>query len=180
MKRLIVILLGLSFVLLVSVAAEGRTQTAAKESEGYHHLLMLDQREAGEHAKALHHYVLHHANALDRAIVAKHVDELGRNLQGMRDELTKLEEVSKGEVPIPRQLTQIREHQTKAMRIFETLKSEAQKPALNAEALQFISSDLYGTLRLASGQHNKTMTKLGIREPTPPHPCALPEQQAFL
>ncbi len=168
MKRLILSLLGLGFVLVASVGAQSRAPTAARESEGYHHLLMLDQREAAEHAKVLHHYVLNHAKELDRAIVAKHVDEIDRNLQGVRDELTKLEEASKGESTISKQLTLIREHQTKAMGIFETLKAEAQKPTLNADRLKYVSSDLYQTLRSASGEHNKTMAKVGVREPSQP------------
>ena len=49
-------------------------------------------REAAEHAKTLHHYATVHGEHLDKAVVTKHVDELTKNLDGVKTELGSVEQ----------------------------------------------------------------------------------------
>jgi hypothetical protein len=150
--------------MLIAIAA----QKAPVKTEGVHHLLMLDQREAVEHSKTLHHYVLNHKTSMERPIVAKHVDEIGRNMQGMWDELSKLQETTEKTAPEYAQLATIREHQLRARAAFDQLKLEADKTPLDPDKLALSSADLYKALQGASTEHKKAMSKAGIPEPTEP------------
>jgi hypothetical protein len=167
MKRVIGIL-TMAGVLLFAVGAQGRLSKLANGTDGYHHLLMLDQREAAEHLKALHFYAQQSDNALDPAIVSRHVDELGRNLTGMREEISRLEQVTLSGVSVAPQLADVRLNQERAAALVENLKAAAEQPSPRPEQIRSISFDAYQYLRTASAEHGRVMSKLGVREPMQP------------
>src|SRR5512143_3422410 len=92
MKRLLAALALLGGCLVFGIsAADTGTPSNVDHRSGYFHLLLLDQREAMEHVKALHEYADHHGDALDPLVLCRHVDDLGRNIQGMQDDLVMIE-----------------------------------------------------------------------------------------
>ncbi len=169
MKRLITVLSLLGCAILVIAVAQGQVRKTDRNGEGYHHLLLLDQREAVEHAKSLNFYVRHHAPDLDHQVLVKHIDELGRNLTGMQDELGKVEEVASTEKKsIAPDVAEIKNHQLKARLEFEALRLEAQKEKPEPIRLEAKSLAIYDELKQADAHHHKIMRAHGVREADEP------------
>jgi hypothetical protein len=169
MKRLLGILLLVGCVGIALAVTGGQATKVQGAGDAYHILLMLDQRETVEHAKALNYYLHHRTGDLDRDVLGKHVDELSRNLTGMQDELEKIENRASFEkVSLPPQVAQIREAQLGARLEFEALKMEALKPDADVTRLEAKSLAIYDQLRLAAKLHEKMMETLRVELPGDP------------
>jgi hypothetical protein len=173
MKRTILGIVLVACAVLLSGAAPAK-MTAAKPAvapgEEYHHLLMLDVREAVQHAKTLHHYAQAHARHLDKGVVMKHVDELSKNLEGVRTNLTDLAQNvgTKDKEATDEHLAAIRADQEKASGELDLLKAEAAKEAPDASLIVAKSKAIYTAMSSADTRHRKTMAKHGIHEPAAP------------
>lgn len=170
MKRLIV---GIAAAALFAAgAALAVTPTKATKhvpvpGEEYHHLLMLDMREAAEHAQVLRHYAESHGAHLDKAVVMKHVDELSKNLDGVRTELADLEQKipATDKTSIDPQLTNIRTQEQAARGDLETLKAEAAKETPDAAVIGEKSKAIYAAMSAAKQHHQRAMAKRRVHEP---------------
>lgn len=166
MKRLIALLAVAGCLALALAVVQSQAAKPQPKFEGYHQLLLLDQREAIQHAKVLDVYVRHHAQDLDPEVLAKHIDELGRNLTGMQNELERIEGIDLVEKKaLDPQAAEIRDHQLKARLEFEALKLEAKAEKPNPEKIQMKAIVIYNELRQADAHHHKVMEAAGVREP---------------
>ena len=143
---------------------------APVKGEGYHHLLALDVREAAEHAKTLHHYAVVHREHLDKAIVTKHVDELAKNLDGVKTELGSVEQsVEPAEKSkVETNLATIRAENDRAQTALDALKAEVAKEQPSATVIADQSKLIYSAMITAEGHHQKAMAKRGVAEPKKP------------
>lgn len=160
-------LLVAAVVVLAAGAALAATSTHMVKGEESHHLLMLDVREAATHAKTLNHYAGTHAKDLDKAVLMKHIDELTRNLEGIRTELGDVEQKmgSTDKAKVEKDLATIRTEEEKAWRDLETLKTEAAKPTPDPNVIEFQSKAILSAMRTADQRHNQVMVKRGVHEP---------------
>jgi FKBP-type peptidyl-prolyl cis-trans isomerase len=173
MKRLFtgaLVLIGvLSIAGLALGAAPGKGKAPAKGEE-YHHLLALHVREAAEHAKALHHYAIVHREHLNKAIVTKHVDELAKNLDGVKTELASVEQsvepAEKSKVEM--NFTTIRSENDRAQTALDALKAEVAKEQPSATVIADQSKLIYTAMTTAEGHHMKAMARRGVHEPKKP------------
>lgn len=175
MKRLLTVsLVTVGVVLMVGMILGAVPSTKGKavvRGEEYHHLLALDVKEAAEHARTLHHYATVHAAHLDKAVVAKHVEELTKNLEGVRTELADVEknvepaETGKG---VEINLGAIRTESGKAQTALDELKTEAAKDAPSATVIAEKSRVIYVAMTAAEEHHHKAMVKRGVPEPKKP------------
>jgi hypothetical protein len=178
MKRVITGVLIASCTVLLTGLALGQTTTGqtAKHitvsGEEYHHLLMLDVREAVQHAKVLHEYATLHAKHLDKAVMTKHVDEITKNLEGVRTELTDVEQNVNAleKTTVEGQLSTIRTDQQKALADLDVLKAEVAKDAPNAGVIAAKSKAIYLEMTSANQHHHKVMVQRGVHEPSEPKP----------
>lgn len=138
----------------------------AVKGEEYHHLLMLDVREAGEHARTLQHYALTHEKNLDRAVVTKHVDELSRNLDGVQTELAQVEQqVGTSEKPsMQTSLNTIGDQQKVARENLDLLRTELAKTTPEASVIAQKSEAIAKAMAVAGEHHRRIMTKRGVHE----------------
>ncbi len=173
MKRILTGALLLGLVLLVAGAATTPTTPAkpkVTKSEPYDHLLMLDIREAAEHAKTLHHYASMHGKDLDKAVVDKHVAELDKNVGAIETELTDVEKnVPEGDkTKVETHLTTIRTEEQKAKTDLDELKTETAKPTMDPKIVAEKSKGIYEAMSTAREHHGKAMMKRGVHEPAAP------------
>ncbi|MGE5179530.1 MAG: hypothetical protein ACM3PF_10580 [Bacteroidota bacterium] len=171
MKRLFtggLVVIGV-LLLVGSVLAAPKGKAPVK-GEGYHHLLALHVREAAEHAKTLHHYATVHADHLDKAIVTKHVDELAKNLDGVKTELGSVEQsVEPAEKSkVETNLATIRAENDRAQTALDALKAEVAKEQPSATVIADQSKLIYTAMITAEGHHQKAMAKRGVAEPKKP------------
>ncbi len=176
MKRIIPVALFAGCAALAAGLAFGASdpvkETGSTEVKGaeYHHLLMLDLKEAGEHARVLHHYAQFHAKHLDKQVVMRHVDELTKNLDGVRTELADVEQnVNEPEkASVEPRLSTIRSEEEKARQDLVALKAEEAKDQPDATVIAAKSRAIYEAMVQAGEHHRKAMTTRGVREPAEP------------
>jgi hypothetical protein len=167
MKRLLaaVALLGGCLVFGTSQADTG-TPASVDHRSGYMHLLLLDQREAMEHVKALHEYADHHGDAMDPLILCRHVDDLGRNIQGMQDDLAMIEKAPG--TPVASWTKKIRGQQVDAAKTYAALKAQCEESTVRPERVKSLAFDLYLRLRPMSKQDHRMMMRMAVLEPMSP------------
>lgn len=133
---------------------------------GYIHLLLLDQREAMEHVKALHEYADHHGDAMDPIVLCRHVDEIGKNIQGMQEDLTLIEKAQG--TSLARWTSRIREDQIAAATSYAALKTQCEEPLPRPERIKSLAYNLWLDLRPMAKQDHRLMMKLAVFEPMAP------------
>ena len=175
MRRVLVgVVLACCAILVVGLALGQSTpakETKPAEVKGteYHHLLQLDIKEAVEHAKTLNHYAKFHATALEKDVVMRHVDELAKNLDGVRTEIGRVEQsAAEPGKPVDSRLTMIRKHEELARQDLEVLKAEMAKPKPEATVIEAKSKAIYETMSQAEESHKGVMAKRGVHEPAKP------------
>ena len=169
MKRFIALIAMTAFAAGAALAATP-AKTAKHvpvKGEEYHHLLMLDVREAAEHAKTLRYYAQAHTRHMDRTVVMKHVDELTKNLDGVREELGKLEQniEAKDKTLVDTHLATIQSEEQTARQNLDVLKTEAAKDTPDASVIAEKSKAIYAAMTTADEHHRRAMVKRGVQEP---------------
>ena len=153
---------GIRFVLVgvvmlaAGVALAGTTTPLGTvKGEEYHRLLMLDVREAAAHAKTLNHYAGTHPKDLEKGVLMKHIDELTRNLEGVRTELADVEQTMgpTDKAKVDTHLATIRTEEQKAWKDLEVLKTETAKVAPDPAVIEWQSKAIYTSMRNADEQH---------------------------
>lgn len=155
----------------IAMAAQSPNKPAKPEAKGteYHHLLMLDIKEAVEHAKALNHYAKMHATELDKEVMTKHVDELTKNLDGVQTEIGLVEKsTAEPGKPTDTEITGIRQQENLARRDLDALKAEMAKPKPEATVIEAKSKAIFDTMTRATETHKGLMAKNGVKAPKEP------------
>jgi len=144
-------------------------KTEIKGTE-YHHLLMLDLKEAKEHARALNHYAKLHTTNLDRQVVTRHVDELVKNLDAAQAELGEVgQNVGTYEkAAVDPRLSMIRTEEEKARQDVDALKLEAASDKPNASVIAVRTRAVYEAMEKATEHHRRVMVARGVHEPEEP------------
>ncbi len=173
MRRILTGALIASCALFVAgtALAQAKLTPSAKHTEvkgeEYHHLLMLDLREAVDHARVLNHYARTHSARLERDVVDKHVEELSRNLDGIKTGLVNVEEKMGAEKGAAEpQLTQISRQEELARQDLDALKLAMSTGDLDRTVIAQKSQSIYEALSAAHQHHRKLMSQRGVHEPT--------------
>lgn len=154
----------------LAVTPAKSTKTVPKGEE-YHHLLMLDVKEAAEHAKSLHHYAKTHAEHFDKAVATKHLDELAKNLDGVQSNMTSLEqELGTDKGTIAPQLDMIKSDEQSSRENLDALKTQMAKATPDPTFVADKSGAIYTSMSSAVEHHHKAMAKRGVKEPPKPSP----------
>ena len=161
----------------IARAADTAPKGAPKEvresrDEAQHHLLMLDLREAAEHAKTLHHYAAVHAGNLDSVVVKRHADELAKNLEGIEAGLKAIEENPdpRGGIPFEPKLADVRDLERRAWHEVDALHVEAAKSKPDRHVVAASALTIWQDMSRAVEHHRDVMQRHDIREPEPPAP----------
>lgn len=153
----------------LAVTPARSTKHVAPKGEEYHHLLMLDVKEAAEHAKTLHHYARTHVEHFDKAVATKHLDELTKNLDGVQSNRTSLEqELGADQGAIRPQLDLIRTDEQTARENLDALKAEMAKATPDIGLIADKSNAIYTVMSSAGEHHHRAMMMRGVKEPVTP------------
>jgi hypothetical protein len=141
-----------------------RGPEAEVRDEAQHQLLMLDLREAVDHARTLHHYARVHVKDLESDIVGRHVDELTRNLQSIESALGAFEQRAGGveNTAVRARLAAIRMQQQIARSDLDALKQEVAREQPDRRVILERSRAIDRALTLAQEHHRTLMSWRGV------------------
>ena len=172
MKRILtgVLVASCAMLLMGAVPMPVKTATPPKaaevKGEGHHDLLSLDLREAAEHARVLNHYARTHPSNIEKSVVTKHLDELTRNLDGIREQLSKVQEnMGTYSAATKPRLALIDKQEVIARQELEALKATITADRFDPNVITWKSQLIRAAMVTAEEHHRTIMAKRGVHEP---------------
>ena len=142
---------------LLATLALGQTASGRTHENAHHVLLMLEQQEAIEHARALHQFAHGDAGDLERDVVARHVAEIGDNLDAIDSQITEIQGIDGDGERFDMSVAELRNHNAIARENLAALKGEAGLATPDACPIGSRSAALCDALRQGLAHHRRAM-----------------------
>lgn len=132
-----------------------------------HIALSIYHRNAMEHVKALYQHANSNAQ-VSKALVTEHVDEIGRSLEAAKRHYAAIEKISAENPKLKARHEALKASHVNASEQLGALKSEAAKPAPDANVIKEKASGVYSALKGAEGEHKPMKGMHKVKDPTEP------------